>query len=179
MFAEIRHDYISGPAVEAVSTVTDEGVLARITIDGWKTDDGMETGSVLAVVTLTQHGDIIIDYRDELYRYDDDVQENIQEAKAVLNELWNEQGNWMKRTSIQEFIETPMNELAASTGLSTDKIAEVRYSFAKAIGGGTLDCPCCDNPVGFNYCAEQWDNNGFYECPFCGAKIGKDNYFNT
>lgn len=177
MFAEIRHNYISGPAVEAVSTVTDEGVFARITIDGWKTDDDMEAGTVLATVTQTQHGDIITHYTDEQYRYDDQVQEHIMAAKAILNELWSTQADWMKRTSIQEFIETPMNELTGSTGLSPDKIAEVRYSIAKATCSGTLDCPCCDNPVGFDYCAEQWDAKGIYECPFCGAHIGKDSYF--
>jgi hypothetical protein len=177
MFAKIRHDYISGPAVEPTPAVKDEGVLARVTVDGWATDDDSESGTPLAVVTLTQHGDIITNYTDERYRYDEQVQKHILDVESILNKLWCAQSAWLKLTTLLEFIETPMDDLVSTTGLTPDQIAEVRYSIAKAIGGGCLDCPCCDNPIGFDYCVEQWDNNGVYECPFCGAKIGKDSYF--
>lgn len=90
-FGEIRHNYISGPAVEGTSSIDDEGVLARITIDGWKSDDDMEPGIVLAIITLTQHGDILTDYTEERYRYDEQVQEHIQDAKAELSEIWSTQ----------------------------------------------------------------------------------------
>jgi len=90
-FGEIRHDYISGPAVEGISSFDDGGVLARITIDGWRSDDDMEPGIVLAVITLNQHGDILTDYTEQRYQYDEQVQEHIQDAKEELSEIWRSQ----------------------------------------------------------------------------------------
>lgn len=89
-YSEIRHDYISGPAVDGYRGPEDQGLFARTTIDAWKSDDDDEPGEVLAVVIMSAHGDIIVDFHDNGCRMDKQVLEHIEEAKKELKKLWHE-----------------------------------------------------------------------------------------
>lgn len=89
-YAEIRHDYISGPAVEGYRRPEDQGLFAKITIDAWKSNDDNESGEVLAAVIMSVHGDIIVDFHDNGCRMDKQVLEHIEEAQKELKKLWDE-----------------------------------------------------------------------------------------
>lgn len=89
-YAEIRHDYISGPAVEGYRRAEDQGLFAEITIDAWESDEDNKPGEVLAVVIMSAHGDIIVDFHDNGCRMNKQVLEHIEEATKELKKLWQE-----------------------------------------------------------------------------------------
>lgn len=92
MYAEIRDNYIWGPAVEGGITYPESGdMLATVTIDGWQTDQDDEEGTVIANVILTRRGDIVVDFHDNGARMDAEVCTYISAAKARLKELWREE----------------------------------------------------------------------------------------
>ncbi len=91
MYAEIRHDYILGPAVESGSKSEEEGdILAGVSIDGWKTGRDDEQGSVIANVILTRRGDMVVDFHDNGARMDAQVKEAIGGAKESLKKIWDD-----------------------------------------------------------------------------------------
>lgn len=63
-------------------------LLAATSIDAWKTLDQEETGKVIADVLLSRSGDVIVNYHDQLARYDTAAQEIIQKTVAELRELY-------------------------------------------------------------------------------------------
>lgn len=90
-FAEIRHDYIWGPAVENGASASACGdLLAAVSVDAWKTDSDDEEGMVLANVLLTTHGDIVVDFHDNGVRMHQPVLDHIQAARAELKRIWQE-----------------------------------------------------------------------------------------
>lgn len=91
MYAEIRHDYIWGPAVEFGSKSEEDGdILAGVSIDGWKISRDDEQGGVIANVILTRRGDIVVDFHDNGARMDAQVKDAIAKAKDTLKEIWDE-----------------------------------------------------------------------------------------
>lgn len=89
IFAEIKHDYIWGPAVETGSTAQNIGdLLAGITIDAWETANDTEQGTVVANVLLSQRGDIIVDFHDNGSRLNEQVLEHIRTAQRELEQIW-------------------------------------------------------------------------------------------
>lgn len=89
MYAEIRNNYTWGPAVEHGSALQECGdLLAAITIDGWGTDCDAEQGTVIAMVFLTRHGDVVTDFHDNGARMDTGVLSAIKEAKKTLKGIW-------------------------------------------------------------------------------------------
>ena len=90
-YSEIRHGYMFGPAVEPGSDDPEQaGLFAGVAIDGWKTDDDCEEGTVIAQVLMSAHGDLITAWHDNGARMDDAVLEAIESAKADLRNLWAE-----------------------------------------------------------------------------------------
>ena len=90
-FAEIRHDYIWGEAVEnGLNHRAGDHLLAAVSIDAWETGDDDEEGRVVANVLLSRHGDIIVDFHDNGVRMDQQVLEHIAEAKTDLRRIWEE-----------------------------------------------------------------------------------------
>ena len=90
-FAEIRHDYIWGEAVEnGLNHRAGDPLLAAVSIDAWETGDDDEEGRVVANVLLSRHGDIIVDFHDNGVRMDQQVLEHIAEAKTDLRRIWEE-----------------------------------------------------------------------------------------
>ena len=90
-FAEIRHDYIWGEAVEnGLNHRAGDPLLAAVSIDAWETGDDDEEGRVVANVLLSRHGDIIVDFHDNGVRMDQQVLEHIAEAKTDLRQIWEE-----------------------------------------------------------------------------------------
>lgn len=84
-WAEIRNDFFeSGADIRA----EDGDVLARISIDAWKTLDDNEEGSVIACVMLSKNGDVLVDYRDGVARIDEAAQEAVREAMGELREYF-------------------------------------------------------------------------------------------
>lgn len=82
-WAEIRNDYFCNDILD------EEGsLLAYITIDAWKTSDENEQGEVIACVMLTEHGDIVVDYRDKRALHDTTAQELIQDATESLKKYY-------------------------------------------------------------------------------------------
>lgn len=91
MYAEIRHDYIWGPAVESGPKTEEDGdILAGVSIDGWKTGRDDEQGSVIVNVILTRRGDMVVDFHDNGARMDAQVKEAIDGAKEALKKIWDE-----------------------------------------------------------------------------------------
>ena len=82
-WAEVRNHYFE----DSIDPLEGD-VLARISIDGWKSQDENESGEVIACVMLSKHGDILVDYRDGVARRDEMAQEAIQEAKSQLKEYY-------------------------------------------------------------------------------------------
>lgn len=90
-FAEIRHDYIWGEAVEnGLNHRAGDPLLAAVSIDPWETGNDDEEGRVVANVLLSRHGDIIVDFHDNGVRMDQQVLEHIAEAKTDLRRIWEE-----------------------------------------------------------------------------------------
>lgn len=89
MYQEIRCDYIWGPAVENRMPFSEEdGILAAVSIDGWKTGKDDEQGEVIANVILTRHGDIVVDFHNNGARMNVSVLSAIKEAKEKLKGIW-------------------------------------------------------------------------------------------
>lgn len=88
MYNEIRNDYMYGPACG--DTDEENGLFAGICIDGWKTDDDNEEGTVIAKVIMSKHGDLITVWLDNGARMQRTVLDSIAEAKAQLRSLWDE-----------------------------------------------------------------------------------------
>lgn len=84
---------------------------------------------------------------------------------------------WFESVTIHDIIYLPAAQLAEKTGMSLEQILDLRMAIAKATGLETLDCPCCDTVLDFDYCRESLEKSSTVECPFCGAKLGKDAFF--
>ena len=64
-FAEIRHDYIWGEAVEnGLNHRAGDPLLAAVSIDAWGPGDDDEAGRVVATVLVSRHGEIIVEVHD-------------------------------------------------------------------------------------------------------------------
>lgn len=87
-WAEIRNDYFT----DDFSHEKDGAIRASISIDAWKTHDDNEEGKVIAKVILSEHGDILVDYHDNVARWDAAAQESIQDAIRQMQEYVKEQG---------------------------------------------------------------------------------------
>lgn len=134
-FAEIRNDYVWGPAVEGGrSYPSNKALLAAVSIDGWETGNDDEQGAVLANVILTIHGDIIVDFHDNGVRMNKQVLEAIEEAKKKLQEIW--EGHKSKTTVYisADQIESAKSILA-DNGIESDETETV----LQAIGYALLD----------------------------------------
>lgn len=81
-WAEIRNDFFEGE--NELDLAFEGDVLASISIDAWKTHDDWEEGKVIACVMLSLHGDILVDFRDNVARSDEMALEAIEEAKDQL-----------------------------------------------------------------------------------------------
>lgn len=81
-WAEIRNNYFESGS--DVDRNLEGDVLATISIDAWKTMDDNEEGRVIARVLLSNHGDILVDYHDNVARVDTAAQAAIAEAKKEL-----------------------------------------------------------------------------------------------
>jgi len=92
MYAEIRNDYVWGPAAEGGAVCPESGdILAAVTLDGWLTAQDDESGTVIANVILTKHGDVVVDFHDNGARLDTQVLACINEAKARLRDIWHKE----------------------------------------------------------------------------------------
>ena len=87
-WAEIRNNYFESGS--DVDRNLEGDVLATISIDAWKTMDDNEEGRVIARVLLSNHGDILVDYHDNVARVDTAAQEAIAEAKKELETYYRE-----------------------------------------------------------------------------------------
>lgn len=76
--------------------------LASITIDGFPVDEDGE-GSVVAVVLLTKHGDIVVDWHENAYRMDTTVLNLIKESKEQLKKEYRESKEVIKVQAVWEF----------------------------------------------------------------------------
>lgn len=84
---------------------------------------------------------------------------------------------WSESVTIHDIIYLPAAQLAEKTGMSFEQLLDLRMAIAAATGLEIVDCPCCDEVLDFNYCKEAFQNSDTVECPFCGAKLGKDAFF--
>ena len=87
-WAEIRNNYFESGS--DVDRNLEGDVLATISIDAWKTMDDNEEGRVIVRVLLSNHGDILVDYHDNVARVDTAAQEAIAEAKKELEAYYRE-----------------------------------------------------------------------------------------
>lgn len=101
-------------------------LLAATSIDAWKTQDSEEPGKVIADVLLSKSGDIIINYHDQLARYDNHAQEIIQDAVAHLRDCY------IHRTN--NHIITPEITYPAHTRASLDLAPEVLDLWNSCLG---------------------------------------------
>lgn len=90
-WAEIRNNYFESGS--DVDRNLEGDVLATISIDAWKTMDDNEEGRVIARVLLSNHGDVLVDYHDNVARVDTAAQEAITEAKKELETYYRESVN--------------------------------------------------------------------------------------
>lgn len=84
-WSEIRNDYL-----ETSTSPKDGDALASISIDAWVSEKDNESGTVVARVLLSQHGDVLVDYHDALARTDQMAQEAISEAMEQLRKYYQE-----------------------------------------------------------------------------------------
>lgn len=84
-WSEVRNDYFE----DSIDPLEGD-VLARISIDAWKTEDDNEEGRVIACVMLSKHGDILVNYIDNVARVDEIAQDAINDAKQQLREYFME-----------------------------------------------------------------------------------------
>lgn len=87
-WAEIRNNYFESGS--DVDRNLEGDVLATTSIDAWKTMDDNEEGRVIARVLLSNHGDILVDYHDNVARVDTAAQAAIAEAKKELESYYRE-----------------------------------------------------------------------------------------
>lgn len=87
MYNEIRNDYMYGPACG--DSDEENGLFASICIDGWKTDDDNEEGTVIAKVIMSKHGDLITVWLDNGARMQDNVLEAVAKAKKMARSMFN------------------------------------------------------------------------------------------
>lgn len=85
---EIRNTHF---VTEADISPNEGDIFASICIDAWETEHDWEEGKVIAEVILSNHGDILVSYRNNLARVDDAAQASIEDAKEQLREYWEEQ----------------------------------------------------------------------------------------
>lgn len=78
-WTHIKNDFLE---VDNQISLLQGDMLARISIDAWRGDE--EEGSVIAVVMLSNHGDVLVDYRDTIAMTDMMAQNAIDEAKDQL-----------------------------------------------------------------------------------------------
>lgn len=79
--------YFENNYLEDYSISKDEDALASISIDGFPEDEN-ESGEVVAMVWITKHKDIIVDWHNNGYRLNDSVLELIEESKKELRERY-------------------------------------------------------------------------------------------
>lgn len=87
MFAEVKNDYIWGPAGNGDTDPDDGNLLAGISVDAW--EPGKDQGEVVANVLLTRSGDILVDFHNNGVRMDTQVLKAIEDAKSHLQKIWN------------------------------------------------------------------------------------------
>lgn len=148
-YSEIRHNHIWGPLVEpGRADAYEDSILAGISIDAWKTDNGDEPGTVLANVILSLHGDIIVDFHDNGVRLNKQVWSHINAAKDQLRQIWT--AHTADEHSAQEQDE-PHDEEGV--------------------------CPMCGAEIKYDGPHEIDDDGGTvpWKCPNCGA-TGKEGY---
>ena len=73
------NDYRNNPDESEDNRVFD------ITIDGYPEDEN-EEGEVVAVLILTKHNDIIVEWHDNMYRMNQNVLDLVEESKKILRE---------------------------------------------------------------------------------------------
>lgn len=78
-WSEITNDF-----TETNPSPKDGDVLAVNYIDAWR--EGEEEGNVIAKVLLSKHGDVMVDYVEDIARIDDLAQEVIADSKAKIAE---------------------------------------------------------------------------------------------
>lgn len=97
MYTEIRHNHIWGPSAESGNNFPVSGdVLAAVSIDGWKSGEDDKQGTAIANVILTRRGDIVVDFRDNGARLDEQVKEHIASAWKELKDIWIDMRNSRK-----------------------------------------------------------------------------------
>lgn len=101
-------------------------LLAATSIDAWKTQESEEPGKVIADVLLSKSGDIIINYHDQLARYDNHAQKIIQDAVAHLRDCYIHRKN--------DHIITPEITYPAHTRASLDLAPEVLDLWNSCLG---------------------------------------------
>lgn len=121
-WAEVRNDYFE----DSIDSLEGD-VLARITIDAWKTSDDNEEGKVVACVMLSKRGEVLVDYHDNVARMDEMAQEAITEAKGRLKEYFMEQQKKATRG--------PVVPLGSSVFVSWENIDTALNNWAKEYFG--------------------------------------------
>lgn len=83
-WAEVSNEYFCSD----VNAKEDGALLASISIDAWEA--GKDEGKVIARVLLSQQGDILVDYIDQVARYDEAAQNAIRASIGNLKEYFQE-----------------------------------------------------------------------------------------
>lgn len=159
MYQEIRCDYIWGPAVENRRPYSEEdGILAAVSIDGWKTARDNEQGEVIANVILTLHGDIVVDFHNNAARMNKSVLSAIQAAREKLRCIWQAEKKQRCRppqhaetkATYRKVLYVPNSVLqtirgylqAQSEGAYQDENSTIIYT-VKFPDGNEMDIKCC------------------------------------
>lgn len=85
---EVKNYFFKEP--HEINPAVEGDLMAATSIDAWKTADDWEEGNVIACVMLSNHGDILVDYRESLARVDEMAQMAIQEAMEELRNYYAE-----------------------------------------------------------------------------------------
>ena len=149
-WSEIRNDFFE----TSPDILPEEGdVLAKISIDAWKTADDNEEGTVIACVILSKRGDVLVDYRDGVARIDKMAQEAIGEAKERLwdyfadlqevqedlNDIKNEkilyfgEGHFVTREALQEMAVAAAEDFISKVNKPNGK-RDSKHSFTYDFG---------------------------------------------
>lgn len=152
-WSEIRNDFFNS------DILPEEGdTLASVSIDGWRTEDDNEQGFVIARVILSKHGDVLVDYHDNIARMDDLAQEYIQDAISQLKEFFVEH-----QAALQQKTATPN---------SLDRFILINgqaFSFeavAQALG---LNVDSATKPVEMHLCQRIPDGVLVAKSEYCGG----------
>ena len=165
-FSKIKHDYIWGPLVEPSRPYTDEnGILAGISIDTWKSSAAEEAGCVVANIILTAHGDMVTDFHDNGVRMNSEVLSHIRAAKSQLKELW----DLHRATPNKSAAQCSIKSVTCRT--STLDAAPPCLSDEEGV------CPLCGAELKYNGAHDIDDDGGTipWECTNCGA-TGAEGY---